>query len=136
MTLEKDPPTGAADLDPVALVEATVALPLHISVTCVANSTRLALAGELDDATAGFLLERMRAVTAELPGDLAIDIGLLTFIDSTGMTVLVMLHKRVQALGRALTVTDPTPMARRLFQITGLDKVLTVEPRDDERGGE
>lgn len=136
MTLERDPPVGAADLDPVAIVEATVAVPLQMSVTCVANSTRVVLAGELDDATAGYLLERMRAVTAELPGDLSIDIGLLTFIDSTGLTVLVTLHKRVQALGRALTVMDPTPMARRLFQITGLDKILTVNPPDGERGGE
>jgi anti-sigma B factor antagonist len=128
MTLEKDPGTDAGEFDIVAIAEATVGLPLNISVSCGAGSTRVALAGELDDATAGFLHVRMCAVVAELPGDLSIDLGLLTFIDSTGLSLLVTLHKRVEALGATLTVVDPTPMARRLFQITGLDKILRIEP--------
>jgi len=86
------------------------------------------LAGELDGATALFLSEQLRQVTADLVGDLTMDIGLLTFIDSTGLSLLVSLHKQLQARERTFTVRDPTPMARRLFQITGLDDVLTLVP--------
>jgi anti-anti-sigma factor len=86
------------------------------------------LAGELDGASAVSLSEQLRQVTANLVCDLVVDVGLLTFIDSTGLSLLVSLQKRVRESGRALTVVDPTPMARRLFQITGLDQVLTVEP--------
>ena len=62
--------------------------------------------------------------------DLSIDVGLLIFIDSTGLSLLVSVHKKVRALGHSLTIRDPTPATRRLFQITGLDDVLTVEPKE------
>jgi anti-anti-sigma factor len=65
---------------------------------------------------------------ADLVGDLVIDIGLLTLIDSTGLSLLVSLHKKVRASGHAFTVADPTPMARRLFQIKRLDQVLPLGP--------
>jgi anti-sigma B factor antagonist len=92
------------------------------------GTTRLIVAGELDGATAAFLSEQLRQLTADLVGDLTIDIGLITFIDSTGLSLLISLHKQLRASGRTLTVADPTPMARRLFEITGLDQVLTIEP--------
>ncbi len=59
---------------------------------------------------------------------MVIDIGLLDFIGSTGISVIISQHKTLQAQGRTLTVLDPTPSARRLFEITGLDQVLTIEP--------
>ena len=128
MTLEKDPTTDPAGLV-LASVDEAVALPLQISVSSGADSTRVILAGELDDASVSFLHENMRPLLAgRPPGDLSVDIGLLTFIDSTGLSFLVTLHKRVQEMGRSLTVTDPTPMARRLFEITALDQVLRIEP--------
>jgi anti-anti-sigma factor len=92
------------------------------------STTRVVLAGELDGASSASLSGQLRQIIPELVGDLVIDIGLLTFIDSTGLSLLVSLHKEVWAFGHALTVADPTPMARRLFQITGLDQVLHVDP--------
>jgi anti-anti-sigma factor len=106
----------------------TGASQLQVFVSRVESTTRVVLAGELDAAAAAALSEQLRQVTADLVGDLVVDLGLLTFIDSTGLSLLISLHKRVRASGRSLTVTDLTPMTRRLFQITGLDQVLMVEP--------
>jgi anti-anti-sigma factor len=75
-----------------------------------------------------FLSDQLRQITGALVGNLVLDVGLLTFIDSTGLSLLVALHQRVRSSGHALTVADPTPKARRLFQITGLDQVLTLVP--------
>lgn len=101
---------------------------LQVFVSRVGRTTRVVMAGELDDAGAVSLTEQLRQVAADLVGDLVVDIGLLTFIDSTGLSLLVSLDKKVRSSGHALTVADPTPMARRLFEITALDQVLTVEP--------
>ena len=125
VTLEKDPPAPAVELDGIG---ATGSPLLRVFVSGGADSARVVLAGELDDATAGHLNDRLREVTAELAGDLSVDLGLLTFIDSTGLAVLVTLHKRVQAMGWTLIVVEPTARARRLFQITGLDQFLMIEP--------
>jgi anti-anti-sigma factor len=101
---------------------------LQVFVSRVESTTRIVLTGELDGAAAVSLTEQLCQVTADLVGDLVIDVGLLTFIDSTGLSLLVSLNKKVRASGHTLTLVDPTPMARRLFQITALDQVLTVEP--------
>lgn len=106
----------------------TGASQLQVFISRVEVTTRVVLAGELDGASALPLGEQLCDVAAELVGDLVVDIGLLTFIDSTGLSLLLSLHKMVRACGCTLTICDPTPMARRLFQITGLDQLLTVEP--------
>jgi anti-anti-sigma regulatory factor len=40
-------------------------------------------------------------------------------------------HKNLSAKGRKLVIYAPTAMARRLFQITGLEEVLTIEPLEE-----
>jgi anti-sigma B factor antagonist len=106
----------------------TGASQLQVFVSRVESTTRVILAGELDAASAVSLSEQLRHMTAELVDDLSIDVGLLIFIDSTGLSLLESLHKKVRALGHTLTIRDPTPPTRRLFQITGLDEVLAIEP--------
>jgi anti-sigma B factor antagonist len=128
MTLGTNSTPHVTDIDTDAVVKkGRSTAPLQLFVSGEAT-IRLIVAGELDGATAVFLSEQLRQLVADLAGDLTIDIGLITFIDSTGLSLLISLHKQVRASGRTLTVADPTPMARRLFEITGLDQVLKIEP--------
>jgi anti-sigma B factor antagonist len=102
--------------------------PLQILVSHRAAHAYVVLAGELDGATAPFLVRTLVEVNDTLEGDLVLDIKQLSFIDSTGLSVFVSQQKKLFSKGKKLLIYGPTPMARRLFQITGLDDVLTVEP--------
>jgi anti-sigma B factor antagonist len=97
-------------------------------VTQGGGATWVELTGELDEATAPYLREELAELVASLENDLVLDIGFLSFLDPIGLTLFVMLHKRVAALGKRVVIYAPTPLASRLFQITGLDLVLTIEP--------
>ena len=108
--------------------QGTGASQLQVFVSRVETTTRVVLAGELDGASALPLAEQLSDVASDLVGDLVVDIGLLTFIDSTGLSLLLSLQEMARASGRPLIISDPTPMARRLFQITGLDQRLRIEP--------
>jgi anti-anti-sigma factor len=90
----------------------------------------LSFSGELDGSSAPFLKEKLDGVTSELVGGLVLDIALLSFIDSSGLALFVVLQKQLEAMGANLVTLSPTPMARRLFQITALTQVLTIEPPD------
>jgi anti-sigma B factor antagonist len=116
------------EIDFTATTNGPATSQLRVFVGRAEPTTRVILAGELDGASAVSLSDHLRQVTPVLVGDLVIDIGLLTFIDSIGLSLLASLHKEIRASGQALFVTDPTPMARRLFQITALDQVLTLIP--------
>jgi anti-sigma B factor antagonist len=102
--------------------------PFHISISQMEDRCLMVLSGELDVSTAPSFREYLAKVTAELKTDLVLDIGLLTFIDSTGLSLLVSEHKRLSARGSALTIFSPTPMARRLFEISGLTSLLSIVP--------
>jgi len=104
--------------------------PLQILVSHLEEHAYIVLAGELDGATAPFLVRTLVEVNETLEGDLVLDIKKLSFIDSTGLSVFVSQQKKLSANGRKLVIYAPTAMARRLFQITGLGEVLTIEPSE------
>jgi anti-sigma B factor antagonist len=102
--------------------------PFHISVSQMEDRCLMVLSGELDVSTAPLFREYLVGVTGDIATDLVLDIGLLTFIDSTGLSLLVSEHKRLSARGSSLTIFSPTPMARRLFEISGLTSILAIVP--------
>ncbi len=108
--------------------------PLQILVSHLKGDVYVALAGELDGATAPFLVRTLVEVNQTLEGDLVLDIKQLSFIDSTGLSVFVSQQKKAAAKGQKLVIYAPSPMARRLFEITGLEEVLTIEPLDESEG--
>jgi anti-sigma B factor antagonist len=105
--------------------------PLQILVSHLKEHAYVVLAGELDGATAPFLLRTLVELNATLEGDLVLDIAQLSLIDSTGLSVFVSQQKKQRAKGYKFVIYGPTAMARRLFQITGLEDVLTIEPPDE-----
>lgn len=126
MAQDDEPPDSAAA--PVGRF--TDESPLQILVSHRNEGARIALAGELDGATAPFLVRTLIEVNQVLTGDLVLDITQLSFVDSTGLSVFVSQQKQLSAKGRRLVIYGPTAMTRRLFQITGLEDVLTIEPVD------
>ena len=87
------------------------------------------VSGELDLATVGALVERLHPVAAGADGDLRLEVGGLTFIDSTGLHALMRLARAMPAPHR-LVLVDVTAPVRRLLELTGLRDApeIVVEP--------
>lgn len=90
--------------------------------------TLMTLEGDLDLATAGQLHERLDELARAGITRIALDLSDLQFLDSTGLSVLLTEHHRVEALGGELVILSPTRRVRRVFQITGLDRYLNIRP--------
>jgi anti-anti-sigma factor len=92
--------------------------------------------GELDLATAETLRAALDGI--ERPGRLVLDLRGLSFIDSTGLRLLVALHKRAERDGFQLTLVAPAAPADRAIQLSGLDQALpfvaTADAVDREPG--
>jgi anti-sigma B factor antagonist len=80
--------------------------------------------GELDAYAAPDLAATLRAVARE-PRILA-DLGAVSFLDSTALGVLVRAVRTFDANGSRVRVVLPTGSARRIFEITTLDRALPV----------
>jgi len=93
--------------------------------------------GELDLAS----VESLRAALDGIRGvgRLVLDLRGLSFIDCTGLSVLVAVHKRAQRDGFQLTLVAPEAPADRALRLSGLDRALPfaapVEAAGSESGG-
>lgn len=97
----------------------------------------IGLHGEIDLAVAPALDAELIEQAAALTGDLVLDCSDLTFIDSTGLTALILVRQRLEADHRALVLRNVSDACRRPIEICGLTEVLGVVPeehRTDTRG--
>lgn len=84
------------------------------------KTTYLYLQGELDVAGAPVLLEYLQLTNAGLPEDICLDLSGLDFVDSTGLSLLVTMHKRARADGTRFTICAPSQPFLKLLKLTGL----------------
>jgi anti-anti-sigma factor len=66
----------------------------------------------------------------ETPGaqELVLDFGNVHFVASLALGTLILMHKRLAAAGRHLTLCNLRPQVREVFATTCLDKLLNVKP--------
>jgi anti-anti-sigma factor len=83
-------------------------------------------AGEIDASTADTLGTAVAAALADGYKRVHLDFARVTFIDSTGLGVLVKSHRAAVAAQARLSVVHPTPQTRKLIRVLGLDQLLDV----------
>jgi anti-sigma B factor antagonist len=92
----------------------------------------IALAGEVDLYTAPDFKQQLLDVIGEGGRDVVVDFSDTTFIDSTTLGVLVGGVKRLRAQDGRLSLVCSDRNIRKIFEITGLDRVFTIYPTRDE----
>lgn len=83
--------------------------------------------GEIDVATAPRLWTVLTEASPEAKRRLVIDLHDTVFIDSTALTVFVRAFKQLRHQGAELVLRSPRANARTVLNVTGLDKVITIE---------
>jgi anti-sigma B factor antagonist len=84
------------------------------------------LRGELDVSNAACLRERLLGILGNQAPSLILDLPALIFIDSTGLSVLVVAERRAHELGGTLCLAGPQKIVARVLHITSLDKHFPV----------
>jgi anti-anti-sigma factor len=79
----------------------------------------LELHGELDLGSAPELERQLAEAEAEKPGRLLIDLGNLSFMDSTGLALMLRAQQTAQDNGHQLCLRPGSPQVQRLFELTG-----------------
>jgi anti-sigma B factor antagonist len=59
-----------------------------------------------------------------MPGHVELDCSGLTFIDASGLRVLVDARRDLEARGAMLTIVDPSRCVVWLLALTGLDSIV------------
>ena len=102
--------------------------PLSVEIEDDGEPFRITVKGELDLSTAG----RLEAALARAAGerDVALDLSGLSFIDSSGIRILVLANARQRKRGHRLTLQRCSAVCIRTFEVAGLRDELDFESED------
>ena len=103
-------------------------LDLTFDTRTVGDWIVLAVAGELDLHTSTALNDRLLELGTEGGAHVAVDMGQVGFMDSSGLGVLVAAHKRMQENEGELALLSVSGSPLKVLAITGLDKVIPTYP--------
>ncbi len=106
------------------------ALPELLSVRRItdAEAELLECRGELDLATGPVLRSKVRSVLEDRPRRLVIDLCGVGFVDSSGLAVVLEVARQAHERGIDLRFACDVPSTLRLLELTGTDRVLSVQP--------
>ena len=84
----------------------------------------ISVAGELDLTNAREVRAAIEAAVSGHDQRVVFEVSELTFMDSSGIALFASVTRQV----REVELRDPTPIVRRLIEMTGLDRVLRMTP--------
>jgi anti-anti-sigma factor len=87
----------------------------------------IVLAGEFDLATAHRVRETLTRAMSEPRRRLTVDLSEVTFMDSSGVHVMLDLHKLCRDTGSTLSIRPGPPNVQRVFELTRLVDYLPFE---------
>lgn len=84
----------------------------------------LTATGEVDISTAPQLREYLDGAYLEKKADILLHMDDLTYIDSTGLGVIIGAFGRMQETENRITIINPKDNIKKLLTITSLDRIL------------
>ncbi len=103
-----------------------------VSITTKPNTVIAHLAGELDEHTAGEARKRLDlAIHMACVQNFVFDFGALTFMDSTGIGVLLGRYKSLRAKHMNIFIVNPSPHIDKILNMAG---IYTIMQKISERG--
>lgn len=105
---------------------------LQIELEHYRNVLIVRLHGELDHHTANVVRYKMEeALMRDNVNHVILSLKELGFMDSSGLGVILGRYKQIKGKGGRMVVCDINPGVRRLFELSGLFKIIAVH--DNER---
>ena len=101
---------------------------MPITVTSRDSALTIALSGEIDHHSAREMMSQLDdAIATRLPARLVLDMSAVTFMDSSGIAVLLRALRQMQHTGGTLRVTSIPAQARRVLDAAGVGRLITLE---------
>jgi len=103
-------------------------MPFSVHLHDEQGLTVVALSGELDVEPAADLCVLFDMLVEDRHVDVLVDLRLLTFCDSVGLSALIHGYHACHAAGGTLRVIGDTGLVSRLLRVTGVRAILVDQP--------
>ena len=100
---------------------------MEIEATSADRNLLLEMKGELDHHGARNALQELElSIDAALPKKLVLDLAGVTFMDSSGIALILRAQQRMQLLDGSLLVRNVPQQARRVLDAAGIGRLVTI----------
>ena len=100
-----------------------------MGLTCTGGDREIcmALSGEVDHHHArGLMTEIEREIDRELPKHVTLDLGGVTFMDSSGIALILRAQQQMQLMDGSLLVCNVPQQAKRVLDAAGISRLVTI----------
>ncbi|WP_303867031.1 STAS domain-containing protein [Acetobacterium wieringae] len=90
------------------------------------KTSMVSIKGEIDI----YSIEKFREIIEERiktqAPEIILDCSELSYMDSTGMGVLIELRNKTKEMGQKIIMMNPRPNIKKLLSLTGVDKIIEI----------
>jgi anti-sigma B factor antagonist len=108
-------------------VERTPATGLLVTVERSEHRAVVVVAGEVEYGTAHTLRNALAEVVKDRTTELVVDLADVTFMDSTGLSLLLQVQARCETDRSRLVLRRPSARVRRLLDLSGLTDLFEID---------
>ncbi len=101
---------------------------MPVKIKCIGEVVTAYLSGELDHHTAKAMREEIdAAVELNMPSLLIIDFSDITFMDSSGIGLVMGRYRNLSKTGASLQVTGTGENIFKMMKLAGIDRLAKIE---------
>ena len=106
---------------------------MEVSVKCEARHICIRLSGELDHHSAKGLLRRLdQEIEKALPTQLTLDLSGVTFMDSSGIGVVLGRYRKLSEAGGSVAIAACTKSVRTILNLAGVFSLMPYAETKEE----
>lgn len=100
---------------------------MNIRTSFDAGRLTIYLAGELDHHEAKNVLRQIDELLDDyIPRDCALNMSGLSFMDSSGIAVIIRTSRRMKALGGRMWIEDPARQPQKVIDASGIERLIPI----------
>ncbi len=86
------------------------------------------LSGEIDHHQVAPVRESIdEKISTDNPKELVLDFTDISFMDSSGIGLIMGRYKKMRELGGCITIKNPSPNTYRVLKLAGMDRLAKIE---------
>ena len=100
-----------------------------MAVTCTGGDRVLtaSVSGEVDHHRARRIMEELeQAIDGMAPRQFTLDLSEVSFMDSSGIAVVLRAYRRVKELGGEMVVAHPPTQAAKVLKAAGIERLIQL----------
>ncbi|MDE5583098.1 MAG: STAS domain-containing protein [Ruminococcus sp.] len=100
---------------------------MNINIKSAGGHAVAVLSGEIDHHNARELRTELdRYIITAQPSELTMDFTGITFMDSSGIGLIMGRSRLMNECGGSLEIKDPQPYIRRVLKLAGMDRIVKI----------